>query len=127
MLSSFDRTDDLLLLCGTDVPTIKNVRMGMQTLQLLTFPKDRIRLVLNRANTKGGINRGEIERALESKVRFELPADPAVTLAVNQGKPVVLSNAKAPFSQAIRQLANALAGGEAAAKHRPRLLARARA
>ena len=38
MLATLDRTDELLLLCGLDVPTLKNVRLALQTLELLSFP-----------------------------------------------------------------------------------------
>ena len=41
MLATLDRTDELLLLCGLDVPTLKNVRLSLQTLELLSFPPER--------------------------------------------------------------------------------------
>src|SRR5205085_1615422 len=55
MLATLDRTDELLMLCGLDVPTLKNVRLSLQTLDLLSFPTARIRFVLNRANSKVGM------------------------------------------------------------------------
>ena len=58
MLATLDRTDELLLVCGLDVPTLKNVRLALQTLELLAFPQNRIRLVLNRANSKVGHEAG---------------------------------------------------------------------
>jgi pilus assembly protein CpaE len=109
MLATLDRTDDLLLLCGMDVPTIKNVRLSLQTLDLLSFPQERIRVVLNRANTNVGIKHAEVERALETKIRHDLPSDRAVPLAVNRGKPVVLADDGADFSKAIKSLAKELA------------------
>src|SRR5919204_2090263 len=68
MLATLDRTDELLLLCGLDVPTLKNVRLSLQTLELLSFPPNRIRVVLNRANSNVGLKRSEVEAALETKV-----------------------------------------------------------
>jgi pilus assembly protein CpaE len=111
MLATLDRTDELLLLCGMDVPTIKNVRLSLQTLELLSFPAERVSLVLNRANTNVGIKHNEVERALETKVRFDLPSDRAVPLAVNRGKPVVLADAGAEFTKRIREVAAQLAAG----------------
>ena len=105
MLATLDRTDELLLVCGMDVPTVKNVRLSLQTLELLSFPPERIRLVLNRANSNVGIKQREVEEALETKVRYELPSDRAVTVAVNRGNPVVLSNPGADFARAVRRLA----------------------
>ncbi len=108
MLATLDRTDDLLLVCGLDVPTIKNVRLSLQTLQLLSFPSERIRVVLNRANSNVGMKRGEVEAALEAKIRFEVPSDRAVPLAVNRSNPAVLSDPKSDFSRALREMAKAL-------------------
>jgi pilus assembly protein CpaE len=108
MLATLDRTDDLLLLCGLDVPTIKNVRLSLQTLELLSFPTERIRIVLNRANSNVGLKRAEVERALEAKIRADLPSDRAVPLAVNRGKPVVLADPGAEFAKAILALSKEL-------------------
>ena len=108
MLATLDRTDDLILLCGLDVPTIKNVRLSLQTLELLSFPSERVGVVLNRANTNVGIQRAEVERALETKIRADLPSDRAVPLGVNRGKPVSLNDPGADFAKAIVELAKGL-------------------
>jgi len=120
MLATLDRTDDLLLVCGLDVPTIKNVRLSLQTLGLLSFPPERIRVVLNRANSNVGMKRGEVEAALEAKVRFEVPSDRAVPLAVNRSNPAVLSDPKADFSRALREMAKSLLPAQAAKNGRRR-------
>src|SRR5438874_779289 len=64
MLATLDRTDELLVLCGLDVPTLKNVRLALQTLELLSFPSSRIRYVMNRGNSDVGLKTKEVEAAL---------------------------------------------------------------
>jgi pilus assembly protein CpaE len=113
MLATLDCTDELLLVCAMDVPTVKNVRLGLQTLDLLTFPPERIKVVLNRANTNVGIKRSEVEKALDTAVRYELPSDRAVPVSVNRGNPVVLSDPRADFSRAVRELAKTVLPGPA--------------
>jgi pilus assembly protein CpaE len=108
MLATLDRTDELLLLCSLDVPTLKNLRLALQTLDLLSFPKQRVRIVLNRSNSKVGMKPSEVEGALGMKVRFEVPSDRAVPLAVNRGNPVVLAEAGADVSKAVRAMAKEL-------------------
>jgi len=105
MLATLDRTDELLLLCSLDVPTLKNLRLALQTLDLLSFPKSRVRIVLNRSNSKVGMKPNEVEGALGMKVRFEVPSDRAVPLAVNRGNPVVLAEESAAVSRAIKSMA----------------------
>ncbi len=105
MLATLDRTDELLLLCSLDVPTLKNLRLALQTLDLLSFPKQRVRIVLNRSNSKVGMKPNEVEGALGMKVAFEVPSDRAVPLSVNRGNPVVLAEEGADVSKAIRSMA----------------------
>jgi pilus assembly protein CpaE len=124
MLATLDRTDELLLVAGLEVPTLKNVRLSLQTLELLAFPSNRIKVVLNRANSKVGMKPGEVEGALEVKVRFELPSDGKVPLAVNRGTPLVLADDKADYSKAVRQMAKQLLPAEAAKQQKRRLFAR---
>ena len=92
MLATLDQTDQLLLLCNPDVPTLKNVRLTLKTLELLSFPEDRLRIVLNRASANL-MDRGDVEAALDRKVDWVLPLDPSVPLAVNGAKPAVLGRA----------------------------------
>jgi pilus assembly protein CpaE len=127
MLATLDRTRDLLLVCGMDVPTVKNVRLGLQTLELLSFPSDRVKVVLNRANSNVGIKRAEIERALETTIRFDLPSDRSVPIGVNRGTPVVLGSKSSDFAKALRRIVAELVAADRPAPQRKRLFSRARA
>ena len=120
MLAALDSSDEILLLCSAfDVTTVKNVRLALKTLGLLSFPSDRIRLVLNRFNPKVDLKRDEIEAALSTKVRFELPNDPAVREGLNLGRPVVIANERSPFSTAIRRVGAELTGASPVEVVRP--------
>jgi len=109
MLATLDQTDELLLVCSLDVPTIKNVRLSLQTLELLSFPMKKVHVLLNRANTKVGMKESEVEAAMERKVRYQIPSDRAVPLSVNRGTPVVLADGGSEFSVALRSVAKAVA------------------
>ena len=108
MLATLDRTDELLMVCGLDVPTLKNVRLSLQTLDLLSFPASRIRFLLNRANSKVGMKKSEVEGALDVKITFEVPSDRAVPLGVNRGAPPAIADTGCDFARAIRTVAKAL-------------------
>jgi pilus assembly protein CpaE len=124
MLVTLDRTDELLLVCGLEVTTLKNVRLALQTLELLSFPAKRVGVVLNRANSKVGMKRSEVEAALETKVRFEVPSDRSVPLCVNRGNPAVLNESGSSFSKAVREMAKALVPAEAAKARKRRMFRR---
>ena len=127
MLATLDRTDALLLLCALDVPTLKNVRLALQTLELLSFPRDRTHVVLRRTKTKVGMNPGEVEAALERKVDFEVPSDGAVALSVNRGRPLVLAEPKTDFSRVVKEIAKSVATPARAQKPKRRFFALGRA
>jgi pilus assembly protein CpaE len=111
MLATLDETDQLFLLCNPDVPTLKNVRLTLQTLEMLAFPDDRLRVVLNRASTSAGIGTADVEAALGRGIDVVLPLDPAVPLAVNRAEPVVLQTPATPFGAAMIDVAKSLGGG----------------
>jgi pilus assembly protein CpaE len=108
MLSTLDRTDQLLLVASLDIPTLKNVRLGLQTLELLSFPRERVRVLLNRSNDRVGIKQRQVEEALESTVWKTIPVDRVVPLSVNRGVPAVVADSGCDFSRAVRELAKAL-------------------
>ena len=112
MLAALDSSDEILLLCSAfDVTTVKNVRLALKTLGLLSFPSERISLLLNRFNPRVDMKRDEIEAALSTKVRFELPNDSAVREGLNIGRPAVLGNERSGFAAAIKKVAAELIPG----------------
>ena len=93
MLAALDHTDELLLVCNPEVTSLKNVRIGLETIDRLGFDRERVSLVANRIGASGAVDRKEIEIALDTEVAYELPDDSAVPAAVNRALPVVVSNA----------------------------------
>ena len=106
VLGLIEVSDDVLLVAGMDIPNIKNVKIGLQTLRLLNTPMDKLRLVLNRANSKVKLDVGEVERTLGIQAQSLIPSDVVVPQAVNKGEPVVLSAPRSGVTQAINQLAD---------------------
>jgi pilus assembly protein CpaE len=127
ILTAIDRTDRLLIMATLDVPTLKNVRISLQTLELLSFPAARIRFLLNRANSKVGMKKKEVEGALGVKIEFEVPSDRAVPLAVNRGAPAVIADPGAEFSKAVRTMTKQLLAPSHEARKRRLLPSLARA
>jgi pilus assembly protein CpaE len=111
MLATLDRTDELLVICTLDAPTLRSVRRSLETLELLAFPSDRVRLVLNRVD-KTGMKRADLDEALERRIRFELSSDRAVPIAVNRGVPAVLADGRSDFARAILRMARELSPAE---------------
>jgi pilus assembly protein CpaE len=109
VLAMIEQSDDVLLIAGMDIPNIKNVKIGLQTLRLLNTPTEKLHLVLNRANSKVKLDVGEVERTLQIRAEALIPSDVVVPQSVNKGTPLVLDAPKSGVARAIEALADAIA------------------
>lgn len=123
MLTTLDRTDQLVLVAGPDVPTLKNLRLTLHTLELLGFAREKTRVVLNRADSRIGLKAGEVGAVLGQAIDYTLPNDPAVPATVNRGLPAVVGQKRCPYAQAFAVFAAGVLGDEKpAVAKRPRSL-----
>ena len=109
VLGLIEISDEVLLIAGMDIPNIKNVKIGLQTLRLLNTPMSKLHLILNRANSKVKLDVSEVERTLQVKAECLIPSDIMVPQSVNKGTPVVLDNPKSGVARSIEQLADMFA------------------
>jgi len=115
-----EAADVVLLIGGMDIPSVKNLKIGMQALDLAAIAGPKLRLVLNRANTQVKLEVREVEQVLGLRAEFPVPSDIAVPISVNAGVPVVEHAPDAPASRAIDRIALALLGPGPAATKRGR-------
>lgn len=113
VLSLIEGSDDILLVAGLDIPNIKNVKIGLSTLALLNIPKEKLHLVLNRADSRVKLDVGEVEKTLQLRAAIHVPSDVVVPISVNKGNPVVLSATKSGVARAFEQLATQFLDGTA--------------
>jgi pilus assembly protein CpaE len=107
-LAALESSDDILVMAGLDVMSLKSARIGLQTMRVLDIPFSRVKFVLNRANTRVGLTEADAERALQLKVDVALPSDIMVAESVNRGVPVVTSAPRSKFAKSIDNLADLL-------------------
>jgi pilus assembly protein CpaE len=106
VLAMIELSDDVLLIAGMDIPNIKNVKIGLQTLRLLNTPQEKLHLVLNRANSKVKLDVSEVERTLQIKAEGLVPSDVVVPQSVNKGLPLVVDAPKSGVARSIEALAD---------------------
>ncbi len=110
VLAMIEAADDVLLVGSMDIPSIKNLKIGMTSLDLNAIAGPKLKLVLNHANAKVKLDVKEIERVLGLNANYAVPDDIAVPISVNSGVPVVIDDPKAPVSRALEHIADALVG-----------------
>jgi pilus assembly protein CpaE len=114
MLAALDQTDHCALITSMDVPAIKNLKLSLQTLDLLRFGRERTRLVLNRADSKVGLTISEVEKTLATRVDVAIPSSAKVPLSINRGAPLSLEDPKSPVVLALSRLVDIVAVGDVA-------------
>ena len=87
------------------IPTIKNMKIGTDTLKNLNYDKNKIRLVLNRSNAKTRISIDDVEKLLGEEFYHILPNDfQAASQSIKEGIPLVLRQVNTGLSEALRDL-----------------------
>lgn len=105
-LTALDFSDLVFVVSVPDLTTTKNVKLSLKTLESLEYSLEKIKLVMNRFNSKGSLEIQEIEDSLSHKFSCLLPNDSAVVLAsVNKGVPFIISHPDSQISKAIFELA----------------------
>ncbi len=100
-LTALEISDLILLIVSLDLPTIKNVKKGIEILRSLNL-LERTRLILNRSSGVAGIEPDDVERVLDMAIEAEVPSDgKLVVTSLNQGVPFVKMNPRSPISKGI--------------------------
>ncbi|MEX2101985.1 MAG: hypothetical protein WEA54_05540, partial [Actinomycetota bacterium] len=109
-LVCFDVSDDICLITGLDVVGVKHLSKALDTLLSIGLPRDRFRVVLNRADSKVGLDSADVERVMNIEVDAMIPSSVKVPMSLNRGIPVVIDEPDAQVSHSIRALAGRFTG-----------------
>jgi len=119
-LAILDQADVVLTMLSLEITSIKNIRLFLEVAEQLGYPSDKIRLVLNRADSSLGIRVADVEHSIGRRVDHTIVSDGrSVVYALNRGVPFFLSNREAQVSQDVLRLASAVVGTKAAVADEP--------
>ena len=116
VLTAMDVSSQLVLLTTPDVPALKNLRVTLDMLDLLSYPRQIRSVVVNRADSKVGLSLEHVERVVRSPIAAHIPSSRAVPVSVNKGVPITLDSPGHPVSQAIMKFAQQRLLSQAAAR-----------
>src|SRR2546422_2747069 len=109
-LAALEEANMVLWVTSSDFASINNSLIALETLQQLSYPEGRIRLMLNVTSVDDGVRPGKIEEVLGRQFFWLVPYDRQVRLGAQIGKPVVTTHPDSRGAQSIVQLARALVG-----------------
>ena len=110
VIATIDASTDLVMVGMLDSLSLKNTKLGLETLDLMGYDKAKIRLVLNRAHSRVGISQSDVIAVLGREPDIFVPSDREIPRAVNEGVPIVLARPESESSAAFRDLADLYAG-----------------
>lgn len=105
VLSAMDVSDHHLLLTTPDTPAMKNLRIALDMLDLLSYSREIRSVVVNRSDSKVGLSANDVERIVRSSVNGHIPSSRNVPISINKGVPIVIATPTHPVSQAITRFA----------------------
>jgi pilus assembly protein CpaE len=104
VLAAFDHSTRVLCMVTLDLPSIRNMRVFLTTLEKLRINSQTIGVVLNKVEDDIGIDINDVQEVLDNKIVSILPYSREVMRSINKGKPALVSAANS-------EIGKKLAGG----------------
>jgi pilus assembly protein CpaE len=105
VITSIDSSSDVCLVGMLDSLSLKNTKLGLETLELMGYDEDRTRLVLNRADSRVGISSSDVVEIVGRRPDVMVPSARDITRSVNEGIPIVQAQPRSEAARAFRSLA----------------------
>jgi pilus assembly protein CpaE len=108
LLAVLEHSDRVMLVVDMDLPSVKNAKIALDTLRVSGFPMERIRMVVNRVDSKARLDLAELERSLGQDVFATIPSDRLIPQSVNEGIPAVALGSRSKVARSFVRMAEAL-------------------
>ena len=111
VIAAIDSSTDVCIVGTLDSLSLKNLKLGLETLSLMGYDPDRVSVVLNRADSRVGISREDATMIVGRQPDVFVPSHRDVARSMNEGSPIVMSNPKADAARAYTVLAGKYVSG----------------
>jgi pilus assembly protein CpaE len=115
VIAAIDASSHVCVVGMLDSLSLKNTKLGLETLELMGYDSGRISLVLNRADTRVGITHEDVEAIIGRAPDVLVPSDRQIPISVNDGIPIVARDERSEPARAFRKLAETYAKEEESA------------
>ena len=99
VLAAFDHSTRVLCMVTLDLPSIRNMRVFLSTLEKLRINSQTIGVVLNKVEDDIGIDINDVQEVLDDKIISVLPYSREVMKSINKGKPALVSAANSDIGK----------------------------
>lgn len=113
VIAAIDSASHICLVGMLDALSLKDTKIGLETLAQMGYDTADVTLVLNRADTSVGISMADVERLLGRKPDVLVPSDRAIPTAITEGRTIVAAEPHSAAARAYMSLAQTyLSGGK---------------
>lgn len=110
VLVFLDASDVVMQVLTYDSMAVRNLVMAREAFDAIGYPASKLSVVLNRADSTGGMTKADVEAAIGAPVDYEIVSDGRLVVAANnEGVPFVTGSPDAPISHGVRAMAESLA------------------
>ncbi|MGG3563502.1 AAA family ATPase [Neobacillus rhizosphaerae] len=103
-----ERADQILVVTNLEMASLKNTKLFLETLDILGL-KDRVRIIINRANMESVINAEDAAKILAAENPIYIPNDFQIcSQSINLGVPFVIKHAKSDVAKGVFKMAESL-------------------
>lgn len=106
VITTIDSSTRICMVGMLDALSLKNTKLGLETLDLMGYSPDRIHIVLNRAGTEVGITHNDVVSIVGRAPDVLVPSHRDIARSVNDGTPIALGQKRSEAAKAFRTLAD---------------------
>jgi pilus assembly protein CpaE len=105
VIATIDVSTSACVVGMLDSLSLKNTKLGLETLDLMGYTPENVTLVLNRADSRVGITHDDVSAIIGRNPDVLIPSDREIPRSVNEGVPIVASRERSEAAKAFRDLA----------------------
>jgi len=109
-LAALESASLVLWVVTTEYASVRDSLRALEALRSISYPEDRIRIMVNDLATRDGVRGSTIEEALGHEVFWRVPFDQRVREGAQMGEPAVLGHPSAPGARNLTDLARTVVG-----------------
>ena len=106
VIATIDVSTEICMVGMLDSLSLKNTKLGLETLDLMGYDSDHVALVLNRADSRVGITPDDVSTIISRSPDFAVPSDREIPRSINEGTPIVAARPSSGAAKAFRALAD---------------------
>jgi pilus assembly protein CpaE len=106
VIATIDVSTSSVLVGMLDSLSLKNTKLGLETLDLMGYPLENVALILNRADSRVGITHDDVSAIVGRSPDVLIPSDREIPRSVNEGTPIVASRERSEAARAFQRLAD---------------------